>query len=341
MELELDHIFQQKADALIKRATSGPIGSPDWATILEILGMIESKASLVAVFLPVMRRYIARGKKNVKMNTLVVIDALFKNSKGAQLHGLQSTALMKTLSDPTVAGNPDLHNFLYKAAPTWVANCALHNCLEQEFSEWQEEVCRTHYVPNLTPQLRQKLFGDVEAALEVLVMFAQCVISNFKDGGPVDNPLLQEILPNVREIARRLAELEPTVVDQQLHAALVSTHEFCDYCQQVMNDYKRSGRVDPDAIVLQMTKAQRTLRKRMDGDKKEPEEPKKRTPPRRRRRGEDEMSLEEFFAEFDKIKGTQAKPETDDLLGLGALDMPASRPEPEARDDLIDALIEI
>ena len=335
MELELDHIFQTKADALVKRATNGASGSPDWATILQILGMIESKASLVPLFIPIINRYIARGKKNVKMNTLIVIDALFKNSKRAQLEYLQCRELTTALSEQTVAGNPDLHNFLYKAVPAWVANCALHNCLDQRFADWQESVCRTHYVPRLTPALKEKLLGDVDAALEVLVMFAQCIISTFGDGGSPDSPLLQEILPNVREIARRAAELEPTIVDQQLHAALSAVRDFCDYCQQVMNDYKSTGKVDANAVSLQMSKAQRSVRKHVSGEKKA-EEPKKRTPPRRRRKGEDEMSVEEFFAEFDKIKGAQPE-RTDDLLGL---DLPTPA-EGGARDDLIDALIEL
>ena len=102
-----------------------------------------------------------------------------------------------------------------------------------------------------------------------------------------------------------------------------------------MNDYKRTGKVDANAVSLQMSKAQRSVRKHVSGEKKA-EEPKKRTPPRRRRKGEDEMSVEEFFAEFDKIKGAQPA-RTDDLLGLDL----ATPAEGGARDDLIDALIEL
>ncbi|OHT11871.1 hypothetical protein TRFO_18565 [Tritrichomonas foetus] len=361
--MDLDSVFQNQAEYLVKKATSGPSGTPDWSTIIRILGIIDSSAITIPVFINIICKYLARGKKGVSLNCLVLIDALFKNSKRQQLTMLQSPQLLQQLNSPIIQKNPELHNFMYKSAPSWVSSCASQNCLDQYFASWQESICRSQYVPKMTDQIKKKLSSDIDAALEVLIMFSQCLITSFVDGGTPDDPLLREIMPNIREIARRTAELEPTVIDKSIRAAILAEKQFCEFCQQTMLEYKKTRKVDTNSVIIALTKAQNSVRKHLNGDQNGKQKDKKRIPPRRRGQPFDEMSVEDFFKKFDKIKNAsggssqqqyatqqqqqqQNKHELDLLdLGDGLINNGNNTNQQASQasqaDDLIDSLIQI
>lgn len=252
----------------------------------------------------------------MKTNCLILIDALFKNSKRTQLQFLQSRELTHPLSDPLILNNPELRNFLCKTTPAWTTACAAQNCLNPDFAEWQESVTRAHFIPKLTDKIRKKMFKDVNASMEVLVMFSQCLIASFADGIGPEEPLLAEILPNVREIARRLTELQPTIVDPQLYTSISIERAFCDVCQDVMAEYKKTRQFDVNALLAEMAKAQNAIKKKVQPVHHS--KAKKRVPPRHRGEQKTDISVEEFFNEFDKIKHLSQPQQlittTDDLI---------------------------
>ena len=346
--MDLDYALHAQAESLVRKAIAGPSGTPDWSSILKILGLIDSSSVIIPTFVEVICKTLSRGKKSQCLNCLILIDALFKNSKKQQLSLLQSAKLVRQLNSPIIQHSPELHNFLYKNAPSWVSNCSAQNCLEQFFSSWQESVCRMHYVPKMTEAIRKKLSNDLDASLEVLVMFGQCLIASFADGNNPNDPLLNEIVVNIREIARRIAELMTTVVDRQMLAAIQAESTFCEFCMQAYNDYKKSGIVDTNAVILATTKAQNSVKKHLNAEKNQTrEKEKKRGPIRVRGQLFDEMSVDDFFKEFDKIKNSEPSPPSVkpvanlldfDETPVGSNENQTQKPQ---TDDLIDSLLQI
>ncbi|KAK8894107.1 hypothetical protein M9Y10_022539 [Tritrichomonas musculus] len=351
--MEIEGNFQLQAENLVKKAISGAPGSPDWSTILRILGIIYSSSSAIPTFISIICNHLARGKKGVSLNCLILIDALFKNSKKPQLILLQSPQLIQQLNSPLIQRNPELHNFIYKFAPVWVSSCAAQNCLDDYFESWQNSMCKTYYVPKMTPSIKSKLNNDLDASLDVLIIFSQCLITSFLDGKGPSDPLLHEILPNVREISKRLNDLEPTVIDKEIRSAISTERSFCELCQHTMVEFKRTLKIDTESFINLVRKYQNKVKKylhseTLDGKSKE----KKRTPLRHRGQLFDEMSVDDFFAEFDKIKkksiGEQKQPQNsqkteENLLDFGSDLNPIPNNDPNqdksAMDDLIDSFL--
>ncbi|KAH0793206.1 hypothetical protein GPJ56_002915 [Histomonas meleagridis] len=294
--MDLETIYINKVENLVKKSITGPPGTPDWSSILQILSIFDSQPGSVPIFLTIICKYISKGTFAAKQNSLILVDALFKNSKRQQLQSLQSPVLMKHLSQPGISENPALQNFLYKTTPSWINSCTSQNCLDPKFSKWQQSQFSTHFVPKLTRSIKKKFYDNISASMELLVMFSQCIIASFADGG-TEEGLLKEMIPNVREIARRLCDLEPTIVDPDLRNALRITHDFCDFCQQTFGTYKKTKEVNTNDVVAAATKAQNKLNA-IISKKKEPKE-KEIT---KKKKEKNDLTVEEFFAELDKLK---------------------------------------
>lgn len=347
-----DSNFKLQAENLVKKAISGAPGSPDWSTILKILGIIYSSSSAIPTFISIICHNLAHGKKGVSLNCLILVDALFKNSKRPQLILLQNPQLIQQLNSPLIQRNPELHNFIYKSAPVWVSSCTAQNCLDEYFETWQNSICKSYYVPKMSSAIKAKLSNDLNAALDVLIIFSQCLITSFLDGDSSNDSILHEILPNVREISKRLTELEPTIIDKELRPAIAIERSFCELCQHTMVEYKRSQRIDTESFINLVRKYQSKVKKYLNiANSESKSKEKKRTPLRHRGQPFDEMSVDDFFAEFDKIKQKSFKEEKqqqapqkpeENLLDLGS-DLntaPSDQNQNQATtDDLIDSFL--
>lgn len=351
--MDLDNSFQLQAENLVKKAISGAPGSPDWSTILKILGIIYNSSSAIPTFISIICSNLSRGKKGVSLNCLILVDALFKNSKKPQLVLLQSPQLIQQLNSPLIQRNPELHNFIYKSAPIWVSSCAAQNCLDEYFENWQNSICKSYYVPKMTPSIKSKLSNDLNASLDVLIIFSQCLITSFLDGNSPNDTLLHEILPNVREISKRLTELEPTVIDKDIRYSISIERAFCELCQHTMVEYKRSQRIDTESFINLIRDYQKKVKKHLNAaDLENKSKEKKRTPLRHRGQPFDEMSVDDFFKEFDKIKQKSMKEQKqqqplpqkqeENLLDLVS-DMNATPADQNSKqsttDDLIDSFL--
>jgi hypothetical protein len=314
-----------EAAPLVSKATSGSAGTPDWNAILQILGILETHPDVLPSYLSAISKSLVTAPRRVQLNTLMLIDALFKNSKGPILASLPSPVLLRALSDPAISDDPELHNFLQKSTPAWVANCAAHDAVDSRFLDWQNTVCQERFVPRLTEEVKSKLSADIETAMEVLHLFSDLLLA-VADQSKASERILTEILPSVREITRRTGDLEPTIVDSRFHVVVAAVHQLGLAAQQAWSELKRSGQFDLTKWQLAVETAQRLVGINLvvgegSGDQK-------RAPVRRRKGAIEDISVGEFFVRFDQIKGSKPP----DLLDLGA---------PSAGASLIDSLIEI
>jgi len=311
--------------AVVRKAISGTEGTPDWSTILEILGRLEASPAVIPRYISAIVTLLSTGSQAAKMNSIILVDALFKNSKREALSGLQLPSLFRSLSDPGIANNPDLRNFLFKCTPSWVSSCASQNCLDSSLSTFQQLICRERFVPNLSEHCMVKLFKDLEVSADILGLLAEIISTSVRQGTRLDTPVLAEILPNVREVSRRLMDLEELVEVPDLQAAISAQRQFSLICQQFVSDIKAGKSVPLDRLALGLTHVQQTMDKRRIANAELVE---KSRPRRRKRPGDDEMSTDEFFRRFQAIKG-RAEPA---LIDLG---------QPSATDSLIDSLIDL
>lgn len=351
---EISDVFlRSQAEELVKKATNGSSGTTDWSSILKILSIIDSSPNIIPIFTSIICKHLANGKKGVSLNCLILVDALFKNSKKMQLTLLQSPMLIQQLNSPLIQRNPELHNFLFRSAPSWVAACNNQNCLDQYFRNWQQSICRSYYVPKMTESTKIKLHHDLEASFEVLTMFTQCLITSVTDSANADDSILYEILPNVREINKRLNELEPTIVDKNTRMIIESEKQFCELCQRTYASYQKKKVVDINALALSLSKTENRVQKYLYKPKsdKNSNTDKKREPIRKRGQPFDEMPVDEFFKQFDAIKkNSKSQPvntTNNQSAEINLLDfndssqnVQSSTNQPQ-QDDLIDSLLQI
>ncbi|OHT05017.1 hypothetical protein TRFO_27324 [Tritrichomonas foetus] len=288
-------------DNLVKKAINGRAGNPDWSHILNVINMIDSQPIIINNSISTICRHLSHGNTGRKMNCLILIDALFKNSKPASLKSYQTQGLMDALDADPISTNAELHNFLYKNMPEWVSACQSNQCLDPTFANWVKIYCSTHYVPNLTRHIRKKLFRDLSGCVEVLTMLTECMV-NFTN---TDKKLLNEIASNAEEIARRLHELQPTIVDKQLSAAIAATRDLCDSAIKQYLTIEKNGQPNCEELMRKVGRAAHIV----EECSKPPPKPAKQTriPPKLQGGDSGDISDAEFFIRLAQIKSNTSQ----------------------------------
>jgi hypothetical protein len=232
------------------------------------------------------------------MNSLILIDALFKNSKPPALKLLQGTQLSELLSLPGIDSDPQLHNFLYECMPAWTSALNESRVGNPKFLEFCAAYGSTHYVPKITPQIRAKLVQDLGTANEVLTVMAECLISAAH--GEANMSLLEEIHGNVREISERLIELGPKIEDPHLKSLIAATRDLCAIGIKAEAAFKGGRAIDEQALKLGIGRARALL----EGQPAVSPPREKRAPPRRCAVIQDETDIAEsvFGAELVCLK---------------------------------------
>ena len=305
---------------LVKTAITGPSGTPNWSVILQILSEIESSPQLIPDFITVIKSYLSNGKQ--VMNSLILIDALFKNSKRQQLIYLQSPRLFKELNRYQISENPRYHNFIFKSSPAWIAQCSQHECLDTDFKNWQQNFCSSRYVPKMSLKLREKFFSELDSSLEISGMFAQTLVVTSSNGGDANNQLLLEILPNVREILRRIGELEPLVVDVPLLHGICTVRDFSDLSLKCYRLFAQKKEFDQVNLLEKLSQAKIFMQKLISKASQE-----KSIKEKSNFQLDNEIPDDEFWNELNKIKKEEQPPP------LVSLDLLQS---PKVEDSLID-----
>lgn len=285
---------------LIRKAINGQPGHPDWAGIMRLVNAVEAQPSSIDVFLELLVKHLKKDPSGLKYNSLMLIDALFKNGKKAQLARLQTKLLTSQLSAPEPSEEPQLQNFIHQNAKIWVDCCAKENCLNSDFDKWQKTICTYYFVPQLTDELRTKFYSDLDSAAEILGMFCQTLITTFAEQGNPQDPLLREININVLEISRRAEKLVQTLNDPKLRSFCSKIFEFAKCCIIQYEAFKKNGSFDTQLLTKSMMKVEAEQKSREQAkNAKSEEKPVKRTP---LRTYGDDMADEDFFAEMAKLR---------------------------------------
>ena len=336
-------VFRQ-AERLVRSAVSGLEGNPNWTNIFKIISLFEQNPAGIQTYLHAIAKDLGTSSFAQRMNTCILVDALFQNSKPPELKLLQSSVLMDALKTPGISLEPLIHNFLYKVMPEWLKILRKGGVLNKKFEKFVTDYIEWHYARFLTPKIRKKFIQDLTGVTEVLTMFGDCLLST--ETGQVDRGLLAEIVANVQEITRRLFALEPTIVEGELRGAVIAARDCADVMLQMERDWsERHGKVDAQLAHAVLDKLRKAMQIAID--------PKKslhkgvRTPPRAQAADRDDITDQEFFEKLAILKQggtTAAAPVVESLLDLGEAPPagvnPFTAPEP-AKDDLVDSLLEI
>ena len=291
---------------LLKKAIIGQPGHPDWSGILNLLNVIESQPQTLQVFIELFVKHLKKDPNGLKLNTLMVIDALFKNGKKNQLKQLQGKTLIQELDQREISEDPTLHNFIYQNAAMWVTACRDQNCLIDDFSKWQLKFCSTHYVPELTPSLIKKFFKELDSGTELLTVFSECLITTFAEGGKSsDHQLLDEIVVNSRELERRIDKLLPTLNDPALRTYCAKVFELAKICNQAYDQLMKTGAFDTSILTKAFNNVQAEKSKRGVSDAPQEEKVHKRKPIRT---AGDDITDEDFWNQLHELKTKVAQP---------------------------------
>ena len=317
---------------LIKRAINGAPGNPDWASILNLIKNLDSHVDLISNTLGIISRHISHGQTGRKLNCLILIDALFKNAKPDALTYYQSQILMDSLDSDIVSNNAQLHNFLYENMPAWIKTLREKNVLDPRFESWVKNYCSTHFIPRLTNKIKKKLFRDLNGCIEVLTMLTEC-LTNYKT---TDKKILSEMVSNAEEITRRLVELQPTIVDQQLSNAIYSTRELCDNCIQCYLSFQKGQTPHIDTLEHMMSRSAQIVEEMSHPLPKQQKQT--RVPPKMQKQEQNDLTDGEFFIRLAQLKEQFPTLDSDDLLPqsqLATTQQQVQQPPPTT-DSLID-----
>lgn len=329
----------QKATRLIRSAVSGAEGSPNWDSICRVVSIFEENPAGIVSYLSAIGKDLGIASHAQRMNTCMLIDSLFKNSKPPQLKALQSPILMDTLKAPGVSLDPHIHNFLYKVMPEWLRILRGANVLNKKFEQFLTDYIDVHYAPFLTPKIREKFVRDLTGVTEVLSMFGDCLLA--AGTGTVDKKLLSEIVANVQEITRRLVDLEPTIVERELRGVVIAARDCADVMLQLERDWsQRHGPIDGQLIQAVLHKLRKSLQ--IAVEPKKPLQKGVRTPPRGQTVDKNDITDQEFFEKLATLKQREissAPSDVGSLLDLGEA-VPAGVnpfvPQEQPKDDLLD-----
>lgn len=285
----MDSTLNFQLTNLVKAAVAGPPGVPDWSQILRILDLLESKPSSSSLFVEIFIRFLLKAHPSQKLNTLHLLDAIFKNSKKNSLAPFQSSQLIDVLNQEVISENPTLRNFIVQSSPLWVTACIQNKSLTPAFQSWQNDFCKTFYVPELNENLKKKFISDLYSAIEANLMFSQCLISAFIDQTGSKDPLLLDILPNIREIKQRAEKLLPTFVNAEIKRLLQQTLKFCNFSITRYTEFSKTGQVNQDLIGKEINEMSLLASSMLKNIEEVP-------PP------DVDISVDEFFSIFHKIK---------------------------------------
>lgn len=138
--------------------------------------------------------------------------------------------------------------------------------------------------------MKEKFLKDVDSSNELIVMFCQCIISSWSDKTGSNDPLLKDILPNIREIKLRINNLIPTIVNEQILFALKSTLKFASFAISAFNEFEKTGQINSSAIVREIEIIQGRIQTSEQS---------------KQAAQQNDITVEEFWSAFQEIKNQE------------------------------------
>jgi len=286
-------------EVLVQKAIQGLPGSPNRDKIFQILSVLETQPSAASTFFEIIANHVIHDSVASKYHCLLIIDFAFKFGSRELLMRLQSSKLIKVLQNNAVIQNHFLYNYLYSSVPSWMKKCEENGIVEKKFRLFVSNIRKSHYVPELTIEIRRKFEEDMQMADEMVIDFAKKLIQCHQDS--LDISLVQEMHPFIEEIESRLTELMLTIVDEGFKKNLLLSSSLCKACILNYISYCENGIVDVPALQSSISEKEQYLEsmlKKLTEEKSRKRIPEKVT---------DDMNDNEFFYNLNQIKKNEGK----------------------------------
>ena len=192
--------------------------------------------------------YISRGARRERLNAIQFIDVLFKNSEEPLLKDLQASPQILALGNEKIQNDPFCHRVVTKLIPEWVKSCNDKDCITPQFQQWAKTTTSYQFQYQLTPEIIEKFRNDFQDCVDMLQMFSSLLNKAATEHKTADDPLIQEIFPNILEIHNRLKELATSMPDQYIVSIINYLCEFCEEAKAAFRSLSSTGYVDVTAI---------------------------------------------------------------------------------------------
>ena len=286
-------------EVLVQKAIQGLPGSPNRDKIFQILSVLETQPSAASTFFEIIANHVIHDSVASKYHCLLIIDFAFKFGSRELLMRLQSSKLIKVLQNSAVIQNHFLYNYLYSSVPLWMKKCEENGIVDKRFKLFVANIRKSHYVPELTIEIRRKFEEDIQMADEMVIDFAKKLIKYHQDSFEIS--LVQEMHPFIEEIESRLSELMLTIIDEGFKKNLILSSSLCKACILNYISYCENGIVDVPALQSSISEKEQYLESMLK--KLKEEKSRKRIP----EKVTDDMNDNEFFYNLNQIKKNEGK----------------------------------
>ena len=215
----------------------------DYGGAFDLIDMLNRNANSDRQIFDAISQISHNGDRIVRINTLQLIDAFFKNCNGQAIGRIVQNPVVLGLSDDFFTRDPRFHRTICGLSAEWMNIASKNRVLTQQFVNWQKDVCSFRYKYVMTEKVAKKFTTELTGCLELLMMFNRAMQTAMQTGARND-PLLDEILPNIHEIHVRIKELKPTISDKYVRDVISYIEEYCKLCKLAYSDFKQVGTCD-------------------------------------------------------------------------------------------------
>lgn len=215
----------------------------EYGGAFDLIDMLNRNANSDRQIFDAINQISHSGDRIVKNNTLQLIDAFFKNCNSQAIGRIVQNPVVLGLSDEFFTRDPRFHRTLCGLSTEWMNIASKNRALTQQFVNWQKDVCSFRYKYVMTEKAARKFTTELTGCLELLMMFNRAMQTAMQTGSR-DDPLLDEILPNIHEIHLRIKDLKPTISDKYVRDVISYIEEYCKLCKLAYSDFKQVGTCD-------------------------------------------------------------------------------------------------
>lgn len=213
----------------------------DWGRAFDIIDKLNHSSKHDKTIFDTINQVARGGNRAVKLNALSLVDGFFKNCNKSVIQRLVTNPLVLGFADEFFTRDPSFHRAICGVSASWMTTAQKHQCLTQQFIDWQRNVCSYHYKYVMTDAIVRKFTTELSGCLELLIMFNNAMQTAMNNHATADDPLLNELLPNIHEIHTRVKELKPTISNKYLLDVIAYIEQYCVACKEAFSDFSKVG----------------------------------------------------------------------------------------------------
>ena len=218
--------------------------SINWNTAFDIFDILKTNSKNDNAIMDGIGETALNGDRQARLNSLQLIDGILKNTNQQVVQRLIMKPVILGFANEVFTKDPVFHKALCSYSGQWVNIADKYNCCSPQFTAWQNQICSYKYMYLMTDKIAQKFTTELSACLELLIMFTQAMTNAVNTNASSNDPLLNEMLPNIHEIHTRLKELKPTISDKHVRNIITYIIEYCQAAKLAFSDFTNVGTCD-------------------------------------------------------------------------------------------------